>query len=267
MQPSFERYKADLKALVARGDMLALAMSIDTDPDGFRAQVQKIKGEKTEEFLKLIPNFRHDYQYWYSESLAVVKQLLPDRTSDFVRYYEYPRNRKEPRADNYTIQDYLHGLTSSYGGQTIVDPSAAVPLFTQQLNILKSVTGRFESTLFDIRQLVQADIFDSEIDAARELAKNKFLRAAGAMAGVVLERHLAQVCGNHGIAIKKKHPTINDLNTLLKDATVIDTPQWRFVQHLADIRNLCDHSKEREPSREEIDDLLAGVEKMTKTLF
>ena len=133
--------------------------------------------------------------------------------------------------------------------------------------ILKSAKGRFESSLFDIRQLVQADLFDSELDAARELLKNKFVRAAGAIAGVVLEKHLAQVCRNHNVAVSKKHPTINDFNGLLKDNHVIDTPQWRLIQHLADLRNLCDHNKDREPEIAEIDDLISGVDKMMKTLF
>jgi hypothetical protein len=66
------------------------------------------------------------------------------------------------------------------------------------------------------------------------------------LAGVVLERHLAQVCSNHGIKIAKKTPGIADLNNALKEANVVDVPQWRFVQHLADIRNLCDHSKKAE---------------------
>ena len=63
-----------------------------------------------------------------------------------------------------------------------------------------------------------ADLFDSELDAAEALAKKKFLRGAGAMAGVVLEKHLRQVCSNHSVKISKKAPTINDLNDLLKAA-------------------------------------------------
>jgi len=132
---------------------------------------------------------------------------------------------------------------------------------------LKSVKTRFESSLFDIRQLVQADLFDSELEAAKELAKHKFTRAAGALAGVVLERQLAQVCENHGLKITKKNPSISDLNDILKNADVIDTPQWRFIQHLADIRNICDHSKTIEPTVEQVDDLINGVIKTCKTLF
>lgn len=115
--------------------------------------------------------------------------------------------------------------------------------------------------------MVRADLLDSELDAARELAKHKYTRAAGALAGVVLERHLGQVCGNHSIKIAKKTPSIADLNNALKEANVVDVPQWRFIQHLADIRNLCDHSKKVEPAQEQVNDLIAGVQKITKLLF
>ena len=124
-----------------------------------------------------------------------------------------------------------------------------------------------QHVLFDIRQLVQADLFDSELDSAKELAKHKFFRASGALAGVVLEKHLRQVCDNHSLKVTKKNPTISDLNDLLKQSGVIDTPLWRSIQFLGDIRNLCDHSKASEPTKDQIEDLLDGVTKVTKTLF
>jgi hypothetical protein len=60
---------------------------------------------------------------------------------------------------------------------------------------------------------------------------------------------------------------MSDINDVLKKGDVIDTPQWRYVQHLADIRNLCDHRKKTDPTLERVDDLLAGVTKVTKTIF
>ena len=75
------------------------------------------------------------------------------------------------------------------------------------------------------------------------------------------------MCDNHGVKVAKKAPVISDLNNALKDADVIDIPQWRFVQHLADIRNLCDHNKKTEPTADQVNDLLAGVWKTTKTMF
>ncbi len=120
--------------------------------------------------------------------------------------------------------------------------------------------------MFDIRQLVQADLFDSELDAARELLSNKFSRAAGATVGVLLEKHLAQVCDNHAVKIAKKNPTIADFNEALKASNVIEIPQWRFVQHLADLRNLCDHNKKSEPTDDQVSDLIDGVSKVIKTV-
>jgi uncharacterized protein (UPF0332 family) len=69
------------------------------------------------------------------------------------------------------------------------------------------------------------------------------------------------------LSIKKKNPTISTFNDALKDSNVIDIPQWRFVQRLGDLRNLCDHDGDREPSKEEVTELIDGVEKLTKTVF
>lgn len=132
---------------------------------------------------------------------------------------------------------------------------------------MKAANRRFESSLFEIRQLVQADLFDGEIGAARELQKNKFLRAAGAIAGVVLEKHLRQVCDDHNIKVLKKNPSIGDLNELLKAESVIDVPQWRFTSMLADIRNICDHNKQKEPTEQQVTDLIDGTDKVLKTVF
>ena len=126
--------------------------------------------------------------------------------------------------------------------------------------------NRFESTLFDIRALVQADFFDNELDVCEELNKKGFHRAAGAVAGVALEGHLSSVTQQHKIG-DKKGTTISKLNDGLKKADVIDVPTWRYIQRLGDLRNLCDHKKEREPTTEEMAELIDGVRKIVKTVF
>jgi len=53
---------------------------------------------------------------------------------------------------------------------------------------------RASSVVGNITGVLQASLFDSEIDAAENLLSNGHVRAAGAVAGVTLEAHLASVC-------------------------------------------------------------------------
>lgn len=269
MTKNIERLKTDLEKLVELGELLDMAMVREVVGDKeFEKHLANLSKEAREKILKRLPNFKVKYEEWYSSSLVLLEQLLPARVQNFVALYEKPRNRKSTDYGNYMIQDYLENLQVTRGPykEVVVDSSAAVPKFRQQIAILKAATARFESSLFEIKQLVQADLFDSELDAARELHKHKFLRAAGAISGVVLEKHLHQVCEDHTIKVAKKHPGIGDLNELLKKGGVIEVPQWRHISMLADLRNLCDHNKQKEPSADQVADLIEGTEKIIKTV-
>ena len=59
-------------------------------------------------------------------------------------------------------------------GEIIVSPTSVITKFEQQLNIIKSLKERFNSSLYDIKQLLQANIFDSELESATELCKKGF---------------------------------------------------------------------------------------------
>ncbi len=260
MASKFELLKSDLASLVERGELLYYAMG---------ARAGKLP-EEVEKHLEMrgvtLPTFALEYDMWYSEALRVVKQVIPDRTDDFIKQYKHEK-RKQVDFLSYGIADYLLGLRTTRGDSVVADQDAAIPKMQVQLTILKSAQKRFESALFDIHEVLQADLFDSELEAARQLAKNGFYRAGGAVAGVVLEKHLGHVCGEHGLKSRKAHPSISDYDKLLKEAEVIDVPMWRFIQHLADIRNLCDHDKGREPTENDVLELAKGVEKVIKTVF
>ena len=262
-----DQYKRDLETLIDRGDQLHNAIQYECRPDQYMDYLEKEIGDQADEFVQSLPTFEFLYQEWYSEAKVLVNQLLPDRLMDFTRYYEAPKTRKKAKFDDYVIEDYLQGVVvgDRYNRKAWAD--LAIKCFRQQFLIVKSMRQRFRSSLFEIRQLVQADLFDSELDAAKELANNKFHRAAGVVAGVVLEKHLKEVCANHGVTLRKKAPQISDLNDNLKSANVIDPIQWRSIQVLGDLRNLCAHDKQSEPTREQADDLITGVAKVTKTIF
>lgn len=256
MPSNLDKYKDQLAKLIVLGIKL-LQDLLEENTKSKPKKKQEIPGEK----------FRPNYEKWYSESLEVVRQLLPNRLQDFKDLYKRDK-RKEITYENYTIADYLLSMQVTRGGEPVFDThAAAFTKFQQQVLILQSAQERFDSILFDIQQIVQADILDSEIEASRELLKKGFLRAAGAVSGVVLEKHLQQVCVNHSASISKKNPGIGYYNDLLKSSNTIDTINWRFIQRLGDLRNLCDHNKNREPKSEEVEELIDGTEKIIKTLF
>lgn len=143
---------------------------------------------------------------------------------------------------------------------------SALSAVFNQYKIVDAISNRFKSTLFDIRALVHADLLDDEIAAADELNRHGFPRGAGAIAGVVLEAHLSGISETHMIKLAK-NASISTLNDALKKAEILDTATWRFIQHLGDIRNKCDHKAGADPTRDEVKELIDGVRKITKTVF
>lgn len=259
-----DKYKTDFDSLINRGVDLQYGL-LNELKDLYEEAFGKLNDEERKKFVG--KSFRDKYNAWYSESLVLVKQLLPDRLEDFVMQYKHPK-RKELTYSTYTISDYLQGVVVKDGyGNIKIDGRAIVEKFKQQFLILDSLRNRFTSSLYDIRQLVQADMMDSELDSAKLLLKNGFVRAAGAICGVILEKHFVEVCKSHSLSVKKKNPGINDFNQVLKDNSIIDTSTWRHIGYLGDLRNLCDHGKEQEPSKEKVDDLIDGTEKVIKTVF
>jgi len=212
--------------------------------------------------------FSSEYQDWYSLALRVVEQLLPDRYAEFKEFYRVNR-RKEIDVETYGIADYIAGIriTRGYDSKPVFNAaSVAITKFSQQIAILRTAQDRLDSVLNDIGQTLHAEILDDELDAARNLLAASHLRSAGVVAGVVLEGHLKKLVSDHKVTFRKK-PMLSNLNDALKEAGVYDAPQWRKIQYLTDIRNICGHKNERDPERDEVADLIEGVAKITKTLF
>ena len=245
---NLEKFRKELESLDSHGKILL---------DDFQQNQEKAT------------KFNSEYQTWYSESLEVIRQLLPNRVNEFAELY-YGEKRKAITSSTYTIKDWLLGIRATediYGKKRYDDFAAAIMRFQSQVSILMSAYKRFESSIFDIKQMVEADLFDSELDVAEELCKHGFTRASGAIAGVIIEAHLQQVCENHTIKVTKANPTITELADLLKTTSIIGVPEWRKLYQLADLRNLCDHKKAQDPTKDQAEELIQGTSKLIKTLF
>ena len=154
MPTNLDRYKRDLDSLLTKGNNLLIAMKEECFPGQIASTLKDNKEAADKvtltDVLEALPSFKEDYQSWYSETKVLIKQLLPDRLSDFVHYYEKPKPRKDITYESYRIEDYLQGLNVTRqvslldGEKKIVGPDAAIPQFLQQVAILKSVKARFE---------------------------------------------------------------------------------------------------------------------------
>lgn len=210
--------------------------------------------------------FRYKYQSWYSKVLPVIEFLAPDRAKEFKSYYEIDPKRKSLGYGTYVIQDFLKGV----GPDRFVYPDfdsvgQVLNCCVNQHSIVQSVVDRLETSLVNIRGSIYSELLDDEILAASTLRKIN-LRAAGALCGVIIERHLQNLATKHLIKLTKANPTISDLNEALKAANVIDLPVWRKVSYLADIRNICSHKKDKDPSTTQVDDLIDGANWLTKNV-
>jgi hypothetical protein len=232
------------------------------------SEVKIICGLFTEKKKPSALEFGTYYQNWYTKAIVLVRTLAPERLEEFTSYYDEPK-RKEINKLTYSIQDFIRGMIpirDAYGKEPWDYYNTTFARVYNQLQILQSLETRIESVLSDVQGTLLSEIQDRELETAEELLKIN-LRAAGSLAGVILENHLQKIVKNHRISVTKRNPNISDLNDLLKSNGVYDLVTWRNIQLLYDIRTKCAHKKDQEPTETEVRKLISGVNEVIKEIF
>lgn len=211
-------------------------------------------------------SFHLNYQSWYSKALKVVEILASDRYTEFKSFYEIDPKRKSLGYGTYVIQDYIKNVApSSYHYSDFDAKDQALTCMYNQYTILVSLISRIDNVLADIETTLLTELQEDELSSAKQVMKVS-LRASGAICGVIIEGHLQKVANNHKLAMKKKNPAISDLNELLKSNEIYDTVSWRKISYLGDIRNICTHKKDINPTQEQILELIEGTNWLIKTI-
>jgi hypothetical protein len=110
--------------------------------------------------------------------------------------------------------------------------------------------------LNSVKSLVQAEVFGSEIEQARELHQNGYIVAAAVIAGVVLETTLRQICDNYGIGTG----SLNKMNADLTKIGAYNLLVQKRITTLADIRNNAAHGRDGEFSADDVSEMIKQVE-------
>lgn len=266
---NLKKIKEDFENLKSKGLLMLKCLEFKTySPQ----KIKELSPKEREQEKALYNFFDKEYQSWFTESQILVKQLIPLRLTEFTELYIGDGKRKSIEFSTYNIQDWLRGTRVSEDFYTQKKPfEEAIVVFMNfqtQMSILGSLESRLISSLFEISSVIQADIFDSELDSSKELCKKGFFRASGAVCGVVLEKHFHQILINRNIKVTKRNPALSDLNDLLKQNEIIHTHNWRHIQRLIDLRNICCHYKsEAEPTNDIALELIDGTSKVIKSIF
>ncbi|MDX9677004.1 DUF4145 domain-containing protein [Pseudomonas zeae] len=115
--------------------------------------------------------------------------------------------------------------------------------------------------LNSMRNLVQAEVFTSELEQAEELLKSGYATAAAVIAGVVLETTLRDLCSVNEL----EHGSLNKMNDDLAKAGAYNASQKKRITALAAIRNSAAHGKPEEFTASDVRGMIDDVERFLST--
>ena len=131
-------------------------------------------------------------------------------------------------------------------------------IFRNLQAIFLAVKEDFEGGyLLSTRILVQAEVFDSELEQANELLTSGYYTAAAVIAGVVLETALRELCDNRNI----EHGKLDKMNADLAKAGAYNKLMQKRITVLADIRNNAAHGKQDGFNKEDVTDMIDDIKK------
>ena len=193
------------------------------------------------------------YQQFFSAGLHFVKEFLPEKEDEFKQCYDSEGYNKKQG-----MMDYFQLRRSQFSADKNEIIGEFLDQFEIQRSILTSIPYVAKIKEMNLREIISADFINREIEEAEFLFKNH-PRAAGALAGVALERHLIVLCEKYQIDYHPKD-TIEPLVQKLYKNGKFELSQMKNIQYLASIRNKCDHPEDVE--NREIKELIEKVKKL-----
>ena len=133
--------------------------------------------------------------------------------------------------------------------------------------IVKSAKDDYETeTLFDLKELITADLFDDFLEQAEILLTAKYHQPAAVIIGAVLEDGLRKLCENNNITLLAK-PKIDSMNVdLAKENVYTKLTQKNITAH-ADLRNNAAHGRWDEFTEDDVKEFLQWTRRFMSQHF
>src|SRR5205085_7938324 len=127
------------------------------------------------------------YQRWYSTTVRLVNEFIPEWQPTFVSHYQSNRGMTAVAWGTNAALDYL--LLNVSTALSTKDEIIAdfINDLDRQIAILLSIPDAVEVKELNLRKLIASDVARTEIEHAEILFEAGFYRAAGSIAGVALE--------------------------------------------------------------------------------
>ncbi|WP_145294435.1 DUF4145 domain-containing protein [Crateriforma conspicua] len=130
--------------------------------------------------------------------------------------------------------------------------------FRRLESLFRSAKNDFEGGyLFDVANLVHADVFADELEQAKHFLDNNFKVAAAVIAGTVLETTLRRMCDTHPELSPSDN--INGMNTDLYTGGVYGKAVNKQVGSWGDIRNDAAHGRPDEFDHQQVNQMITGI--------
>ena len=136
--------------------------------------------------------------------------------------------------------------------------SAGLP---RVVGVLEAAKADIEGgLLFDLKQLVEAEILGDFLDQAGALLSTGYYVPAASLAGAVLEDTLRKMCDAANITYPA-NTKIDRLNADLAKAAIYDKLTQKQITAMADIRNNADHGHPEKFRTTDVEDMIRWVER------
>ena len=140
------------------------------------------------------------------------------------------------------------------------------PVYHAQ-GILRAAKDDYENGhLYDLRRLVEAEVFDDFLEQAEYLLDSGYHQAAAVVAGCVLEDGLRRLCAAKGVAASPK-AKLDTMNADLAKAGVFSVLVQKRITALADLRNKAAHGRWTEFTRDDVKEMVPGVRRLMEEHF
>ncbi|MGE3724119.1 MAG: DUF4145 domain-containing protein [Candidatus Sericytochromatia bacterium] len=202
----------------------------------------------------------------YDELLKEAQQILQSQrhvSTDFGAYIDID----EDKAREWKVKaKHLISATCGENSQHLKDFLYAekqenheeyIDVFKRIKPIFAAARNDFQGGyLVGLKALIQAEIFDSELDQARELLGNHYKIPAAVVSGIVLETALRQLCDKANIL----HSKMDKMNADLVKAGIYNQLQQKRITALAHIRNSAAHGKPEDFTVEDVERMISEIE-------